>query len=194
VAAKYYDQTFLEVAIIVKSKTLNLALCALFAALTAILSQIALPIGPVPINMAAFAVFCAGTLLGSKLGALSLTVWVGLGASGIPVFSMWRGGLVVLIGPTGGYIVGYIAAAFVTGLITERFNKNNKIYLYFSAMLAGALTYFIMGTMWFMFLSRAGFIEALTVCVVPFIPGDLLKIAATATLTKRIRPVIFMKR
>lgn len=176
-----------------KSKTLKMILCALFAALTAVLSQIAIPIGPVPINLATFAVFCAGALLGSKLGALSLTIWAALGAVGVPVFSMFRGGLSALVGPTGGYIIGYIPAAFLTGLIVEKINKNNKIYLYPVAMLAGFLTYFTMGSIWFMFLTGTELIEALMMCVVPFIPGDLIKIAVATVLAKRLRPILHAK-
>jgi biotin transport system substrate-specific component len=175
-----------------ESKTQKMMLCALFAALTAVLSQIVIPIGPVPINLAAFAVFCAGALLGSRLGALSLAVYTALGAVGAPVFAMLRGGLGVLAGPTGGYIIGYIPAAFFTGLLIEKINKSNKIYPYPAAMLTGMLTYFILGTAWFVASTGTGFAEALTLCVIPFLPGDLLKIAAATLLARRLRPLLHM--
>ena len=167
-----------------------MTLCALFAAITAALSQIAIPIGPVPFNLATFAVFLAGALLGSKHGALSLAIWVALGAVGVPVFSSFRSGLGALAGPTGGFIIGFIPAAFLTGLIIEKFNKKNQAHIYVVAMLAGALTYFLMGTAWFMFSADAGLLEALTVCVFPFIPGDLLKLAVAVILAKRLRPLL----
>ena len=176
-----------------ETKTLKMVLCALFAALTAVLSQIAIPIGPVPINLATFAVFCAGTLLGPKLGALSLAVWVALGAAGVPVFSLFRGGLAALVGPTGGFIIGYVPAAFLIGLINEKINKENKTLLYPVSMLAGFFTYFAFGSIWFMYLTNAGLIEALMTCVVPFIPGDLAKIAVATFLVKRLCPVLHNK-
>ncbi len=167
-----------------------MVLCALFAALTAVLSQIAVPIGPVPINLATFAVFCAGALLGPKLGALSLAVWAALGAAGAPVFTLFRSGLGALAGPTGGYIIGYIPAAFLIGFINERINKENKTLLYPVAMLAGLFTYFTFGTVWFMYLTNAGLPEALMACVIPFIPGDLAKIALAAVFVNRLHPVV----
>ena len=170
-----------------KTKTSKIASCALFAALTSILSQVVIPVGPVPINLATFAVFCSGAVLGSKLGALSLVVWAALGILGAPVFTMFRSGPAVLAGPTGGYIIGYMPAAFLTGLILEKFNKNNEIYLYFIAMLSASLIYFTMGTTWFMISTNTSLRQALVICVIPFIPGDLLKMAVAAVLAKRIR-------
>lgn len=103
------------------SKTTYMALCGLFAALTAVCSYISIPLGftPVPVNLATLAVFLAGGLLGKKYGTVALSVYVLLGAVGLPVFSEFRGGLGVIAGPTGGYIIGYIAAAFLVGLIIE---------------------------------------------------------------------------
>lgn len=175
-----------------RTKTYKMVMCALFAALTAVLSQIAIPIGPVPINLATFAVFCAGALLGSKLGALSLAVFAALGAVGVPVFAMFRGGPGALVGPTGGYIVGYIPAAFVTGLILEKWGNKNKIYLYPVAMLGGMLTYFMLGTVWFMFSTNTGLWNSLMICVIPFLPGDFIKIAAATIISKRLCPILQM--
>lgn len=174
-----------------KTNTHKMVLCALFAALTAILSQIAIPIGPVPINLATFAVFCAGAILGSKLGSLSLVIWAALGAVGVPVFSMFRSGFGALAGPTGGYIIGYIPAAFITGLLIEKFNRSNKVYLYPVIMLAGMLTYFILGTAWFMFSTSTGLWDALMICVFPFLPGEFIKITAATIVAKRIRPMLY---
>ena len=176
-----------------KSKTHALVLCALFAAMTAALSQIIIPIGPVPINLATLAVFCSGALLGSKLGALSQGVWVALGAAGVPVFAMFRGGLGALVGPTGGYIIGYVPAAFVTGLIIEKFGKDSKI-MYPVAMFVGMLIYFTLGTVWFVFLTGTGLASALMICVIPFLPGDFIKIAAATILTKQLQPILQSKQ
>ncbi|MDR1272351.1 MAG: biotin transporter BioY [Clostridiales Family XIII bacterium] len=173
-----------------KTSTLKMILCAMFAAITAVLSQIVVPIGPVPISLGTLAVFCAGSLLGSRLGALSIAVWVALGIIGVPVFAMFRAGVGTLAGPTGGYIAGYIPAAFITGLLIEKFSKGGKTTLYPVFMLAGMATYFILGTSWFVISTGTGIWEALMVCVIPFLPGDFLKIAAATVLAKRLRPIL----
>lgn len=174
-----------------KMRTIELITCALFAALTAVCSQIAVPIGPVPINLATFSVFFAGALLGAKLGGLSQVVYVLLGAVGVPVFSMFRGGPGVLLGPTGGYIAGYVLAAWLVGFISERYG--NRLPILALAMLAGFFTYMTTGTFWYMFSTNSGFGEACMVCVVPFIPGDILKMVLAATLARSLKPVLQRK-
>jgi len=177
-----------------RSKTRLLVLCALFAALTAVLSQVIIPIGLIPINLATFAVFCAGALLGSKLGALSLALWVAIGAVGMPVFTMFRGGFGALLGPTGGYIVGYVPAAFIIGMIIENAETftSKKVILYPAAMLVGMLNYFILGTVWFMYSTSTGLWEALMICVIPFLPGEAIKIACATLVAIRVRPLLYL--
>ncbi len=174
-----------------KAKAIHFVLCALFAALTVVLAQIAIPIGPVPISLATFSVFIAGALLGAKLGAICQAVYVLLGAVGVPVFAGFKGGLGVLVGPTGGYIAGYILAAWFVGLIAEKFG--NKLWGLFLAMLAGFFAYMITGTGWFMFITQNGLAEALMICVVPFLLGDALKMILAATLAYRLRPILRIK-
>ena len=175
-----------------KSRITKMILCAMFAAITAVLSQIAIPIGPIPINLATFAVFCAGALLGPRLGALSMTVWVALGAVGVPVFTMLSGGFAILTGPTGGFIIGYIPAAFLVGLIIDKANSR-KIYVYPIAMIAGAVIYFTLGTVWFMVVMITGPVQALMACVVPFLIGDAVKIVAATSLCFALRPIVYAK-
>ena len=98
----------------------TLALCALFTALVAVCSQITIPLPLIPINLALFAVYLAGALLGPWRGALSLLVYLLLAAVGVPVMAGFRGGLGNLVGNTGGYVVGYIFAAFLTGLLVQK--------------------------------------------------------------------------
>ena len=107
------------------TKTTYLALCGLFAALTAICSWISIPLGftPVPVNLGTLAVYLTAGLLGPKYGTISITVWALAGAVGVPVFSGFRGGIGVLAGPTGGYIIGYIVAAFIIGALIGVFTK-----------------------------------------------------------------------
>lgn len=166
----------------------NMAACALFAALTAVLSQIAVPIGPVPINLATLSVFLAGALLGAKLGGASQLVFVLLGLVGVPVFSLFRSGPNVLIGPTGGYLFGYVLAAWLTGYLAER--SGSKAFRLTLAMLAGFFVYMLAGTAWYLLSTRSSLMTALSVCVIPFLPGEAVKIIAAVLLSMRLRPIL----
>ncbi|MCI7146465.1 MAG: biotin transporter BioY [Clostridiales bacterium] len=179
-------------------KTKYMALCGLFAALTAVCSWISIPLGftPVPVNLATLAVFLAGGLLGKKYGSISLIVYTLVGAVGAPVFSGFQGGAGVLAGPTGGYIIGYIAAAFVTGLITEKMSrKKGQKYLFnlltiALAMVCGLAACYLLGTAWFMISTGTGLGASMVMCVIPFLPGDALKIIAGSLLVSRLRRFI----
>lgn len=171
-------------------KTKNLILFGIFAALTAVCSMVSIPLPftPVPINLATLSVFLAGGLLGSKGGAMSQTVYVLLGAIGLPVFHNFSGGIGVIAGPTGGYIIGYIVAAFVIGLLIEKIG-----YSYTKAPLAmatGLFFCYLLGTLWFMGLTKMGLVEALMLCVVPFLIGDAIKIVAAVLLVTKLKPIL----
>lgn len=188
------------------SNTVYLVLCGLFAALTAICSFITIPLGftPVPINLGTLAVFLTGGILGRKYGVVSIVVYVLLGAAGVPVFSGFRGGISVLAGPTGGYIIGYIAAVFVIGAITDRYMKrayeNRRSGKAAScaaetlfpalAMVCGLVICYALGTVWFMISTGTPLWASLVSCVFPFLPGDAIKIAAAAILVRKLRPII----
>ena len=167
-----------------------LALTAMFTALTAILAQISvpLPFTPVPISMATFAVFCAGALLGPKYGSASLALYTLLGALGVPVFAQFTAGLGILAGPTGGYIIGYILAAFFTGLIITR--AQGRFIVYPLAMAAGLLACYAFGTLWFCIVYQSGLAAALVACVVPFLPGDAIKIAVASFLCPALKKAL----
>lgn len=110
------------------SNTVYMILCGLFAALTAICSFITIPLGftPIPVNLGTLGMFLTGGILGKKYGTISITVYVLMGAAGVPVFAGFRAGLSVLAGPTGGYIAGYIAGAFIIGCILDMALQNKK--------------------------------------------------------------------
>lgn len=167
-------------------KTRNLVLYALFAAVTVVLSQIAIPLPftPVPINLATFAVFLAGGLLGATGGAVSQAVYVLLGAVGAPVYAQFSGGLGILAGPTGGYLIGYITAAWLAGFLLPRLPQ--KIHFHMLAMALGMLSCYVLGTGWFMHQQNVGLLPALGMCVIPFLIGDALKILAAALVVKKI--------
>ena len=170
--------------------TKKMILCALFAALTAVCSMISIPLPftPVPINLATLSVFLAGGLLGSRYGALSQLVYVLLGAIGLPVFHSFTGGLSILTGPTGGYIIGYIAAAWLIGFLIEKLG--NDFYKIIISMIEGLIICYTLGTLWFMYITSTGLTAALMMCVVPFLIGDAIKIIAAAILVKRLHKLI----
>lgn len=170
-----------------KVKTKDIILCALFAALTGVLSQISIPLPftPVPINLATIGPFLAGGLLGAGRGAVSQAVYAILGIVGIPVFAGFTSGLGILVGPTGGYILGYVAAAMIVGLILGK--KSDKIYKFIIAMVLGLAACYGLGTMWFMFVTGNGVSESLLLCVVPFLPGDVIKIMLSSYLALKLK-------
>ncbi|MDR0381962.1 MAG: biotin transporter BioY [Oscillospiraceae bacterium] len=167
-------------------RALDLVFCALFAALSAVLSPLTIPIGPVPIGLAHVSIFLAAGLLGAKYGAVSQAVFVLLGAAGLPVFSGFRGGLGVLAGPTGGFIVGYVLCAFLVGLWVDRRGRSLRVLV--PALVCGQLATYLPGLFWYMYLTRASLSAALLVCVLPFLLGDAAKIALSAVLIRKLWP------
>jgi biotin transport system substrate-specific component len=171
-------------------KTKKMILYALFAALTAACSMISIPLPftPVPINLATLSVFLAGGLLGSKGGAISQLVYVLLGAIGLPVFHSFTGGLGILSGPTGGYIIGYVAAAWLIGFMVEKLGQG--YYKNMISMAAGLAVCYALGTLWFMYITSTGLVAALMLCVVPFLLGDAFKIVAGSILVKKLHRLV----
>lgn len=171
-------------------KTKTMILYALFAALTVVCSMISIPLPftPVPINLATLSVFLAGGLLGSKGGAISQSVYVILGAVGLPVFHSFTGGFGVLTGPTGGYIIGYVAAAWLTGFLIEKLGHG--FYKNMISMIAGLFVCYTLGTLWFMYITSTGLTAALMMCVVPFLIGDAVKIIAGSILVQKLYKLV----
>ena len=162
------------------------------AALIAICAWITIPIGPVPFTMQTFAVITIAGLLGWKRGVASVFVYIALGALGAPVFSGFGGGIGVLAGVTGGYIVGFIFTALIVGLVADRFKGILPLAL---SMLGGILCCYAFGTIWFMIVytrstGAIGLVSILSKCVFPYILPDLIKIALGILLTKRLRKYI----
>ena len=159
--------------------------CALFAALTAVCSQLAIPMPwGVPSNLALFAVYMAGTMLGPVWGAASQLVYLLLAAVGVPVMAGMQGGPAVLLGKTGGYVLGYIFAALITALISKALGR--KFWSLCVAMVVGCAACYVLGTIWFMTLTGADLASALGWCVLPYLPGDAIKIVLAAVLTLQL--------
>ena len=178
-----------------KMTTHDLVLCALCAAVTCILAPLSVPLaGEVPISLATFAVLLSGILLGAKLGGLSQLIYVLLGSVGVPVFAGWTGGIGITLGVTGGYIIGYIPMAFVAGLLYHKFGRNESgarkyIVMFISMALATAVLY-TLGTAWFMAQTRMTLAASLAACVIPFLPGDLIKIIAVMLVAPPIEAAL----
>lgn len=170
-----------------QTKTFNLVFCALFAALTAVFSQLSIPIQPVPINLATLSVFLAGGVLGAKYGTVSQAVFVLMGAAGLPVYAQFSGGPGVLAGPTGGYLAGYVAAAFTVGFLCDRFGRRMPVLLL--SMVLGLALCYALGTAWFVWVRKTDVISALGLCVAPFLLGDALKIAVAAVVVPQLRRI-----
>jgi len=150
------------------------------------LIAIPLPFTPVPITLQTFFTFLSGAILGKYLGALSQLIYVLLGVVGLPVFAKGSSGIGPLLGPTGGYLMGFIPAAFLIGWILERREKA-PFGLVFLAMVVGLLGIYIPGVGWLMWVTRLSLVKALLLGVLPFLPGDAVKIAVGALIVKKVK-------
>jgi biotin transport system substrate-specific component len=159
---------------------------SLFGALTAVGAYIIIPLPPVPITLQTLFLGLAGVLLGARLGALSQVVYILLGLIGLPVFAGGKAGFGVLIGPTGGYLIGFVVAAALTGKITRMKDRPGFAWLCL-AILAGEAAMYGLGVIQLAVVARLSLYKALAVGLVPFIPGDVVKIVLTAWIALKIR-------
>lgn len=150
-----------------------MALCALVTAALCILAPLSVPIGPVPITLAVLVVALFPYLVGAKLSALAVALYLLIGALGLPVFSGFEGGVQKLFGATGGYLVGYIPLALIGGVFIE---KSKKPLVQFLGLLLGLLVCYALGTVWLSAYLKLSLSAALSVAVLPFIPFDLIKL------------------
>ncbi|WP_100065358.1 biotin transporter BioY [Miniphocaeibacter massiliensis] len=172
-----------------KLKTKDLTFISIFIAIITICSWISIPI-TIPFTLQTFAVFVTVDLLGTKRGFLAILLYILLGIIGLPVFSNFKGGVSSIIGPTGGYILGFLFTAIVMGILIEILPKRN-ISLIFSMVLS-LLVCYVFGTMWFMFFytKSSGSItifKALSLCVFPFIIPDFVKIGLASIIIIKLK-------
>jgi biotin transport system substrate-specific component len=165
-------------------ETKYLVKTALMAALMASTGFFAIPVGPVPITLQTFFSLLAGVVLGPLYGAVSMILYVILGVLGLPVFSKGQSGIGVVLGPTGGFIVGFIFAAWLIGILTSK-NKNDypKILI---AMLGGVIVIYLFGLLQFVLVTKTPFSQAILAVVIPFIPIDAVKAVFAAVVGKRL--------
>lgn len=174
------------------SKTTDIVYIGVFAVLIAICSWISIP-AVVPFTLQTFGVFMAVQTLGGKRGTMAVLIYILLGAAGVPVFAGFSGGIGVLLGSTGGYIIGFVFSALVMWFVQNIFGRKTLVSII--SMLLGLFVCYAFGTAWFMAVYARGGSEAslLTVlgwCVIPFIIPDLIKIALAYLVSSRIKKAV----
>ncbi|MFR8725878.1 MAG: biotin transporter BioY [Mediterraneibacter faecis] len=169
-----------------KIRTKQMVLIALMTAVTCVLGplSIPLPFSPVPISLTNFAIFLAIFVLGMKSETISFIIYLLLGAIGVPVFSSFRGGLQVLAGPTGGYLIGFIFLALIMGFALEHFDR--KLVPTIIGMIIGMAVCYAFGTVWLAKLLSLSFKEGLMMGVIPYLPGDAAKIIIAAIVGPKL--------
>ncbi|WP_123053216.1 biotin transporter BioY [Clostridium sp. JN-1] len=167
-------------------KLKEMTTAAIFTALTAILAQISIPLPftPVPITFQIFAVFISAIILGSKLGALSQLVYVLLGAIGAPVFANFTGGLNIVLGPSGGYLISYPIIAFIIGKISE---KELSFVKSIMGLITALILCYTIGSLQLAFVTKMTIGKSIMVGILPFIPLDTIKVILAYILGSRVR-------
>lgn len=177
-------------------KTRNMILTALFAAIICVMALLSsvIPIlfGPIPLSLVIFAIYVTAASLNWKYGTLAVIVYILIGLVGIPVFSNFGAGVPKLIGPTGGFILGYIPCALVIGLIIDRLES--KKWAYPAAMVLGTIVLYAFGAAWFAVSQNVTLTKALAVCVVPFLIFDAAKIVVASFVSPALRKALKKQR
>ena len=173
-------------------RTVDIAYIGLFVAVMAICSWISIPL-TVPFTLQTFAVFVTLEIIGGKRGTLSILVFLLLGAIGVPVFAGFKSGVAVLLGTTGGYLIGFLCTALIYWLFTSLLG--NKFIVKLIALLLGLVVCYAFGTAWYMvvYMKSTGTIGLATVlgwCVTPFVIPDLVKLAVAFIISDRVKKVI----
>ena len=179
-----------------RSATYDIAVIAVSAALITICSWISLQIGPVPVTLQTLAVLAVLLTTGGRRGTIAVAVYLALGAIGVPVFSGFKGGPAAFAGPTGGFLLGFLAAALVYWLLEKLVfarlmtTQKKKIIFGFVISVIFELVMYTVGVIWFMTVYAAqtgpvGLVTVLGWCVIPFIIPDLVKIAAAVIISSR---------
>lgn len=171
-------------------KIREMVFTALFAAIICVVSPfiILLPFSPVPLSLATFAIYIAAASMNWKTGTLAVALYLLIGMIGLPVFSGFTGGVQKLVGPTGGFLIGYIPCAFIIGRIIDKFER--KTWLYPVSMVLGTSVLYACGTVWFIISMKYTLAAALMACVVPFLIGDAVKIILASVIAPVLRKVL----
>lgn len=173
-----------------KNSTKRLTVIGLCSAMLCIIAPftIPLPVSPVPVSLAPLMIFISAYILSTSGCTLCVLVYLLIGAVGLPVFSGFTGGIGIIAGPTGGFLIGYLATAFVSSFFLH---KSSKSCIQIAGMVLGLGCSYLTGTVWFSLQQNVNFMTAATLCVVPYIAGDVLKIAAAFILGKKLQKTDF---
>lgn len=185
---KYGGNNKMSTTEVTRSKTRDMVYIAIFAVIIAICSWISIP-ATVPFTLQTFGVFVTVGLLGGKRGSLSVLIYILLGTIGIPVFAGFNGGVGIILGNTGGYIIGFLLSALVMWAVEKLLGK--KTWMLALSMLLGLVVCYAFGTIWFMVVygknvGEIGLWTTLGWCVLPFIIPDIIKIAVALLVCKRL--------
>ena len=163
----------------------TLTMTAAAAAVLAVVGPWALPFGPIPLSLCTLFLYLTGWVLSPKQALAAAGVYVLIGTAGLPVFAGFTGGPGHLAGPAGGFIIGYLPVAAVCALFVRRFPSRRGMQL--AGLVLGTAVLYLTGTLWFCLQTDTGLTGALMICVVPFLPGDLVKILAALFLGPALR-------
>ena len=167
-----------------RGRAYRITVCGVTAAALCAVGPFTIPIGPVPVAFSNLMICLSLYLLGWRWGTVSCGAWLLLGMAGLPVFSAFGSGASRLLGPTGGYLLGYLPMAVIGGLAIDHTRRR---WLQALGLTAGTAVLYALGTAWFCLQSGSALVPALWVCVLPFLPFDLLKIAAALALGPVLR-------
>lgn len=176
-----------------KISTKDLVLTGMFTAILCVMAQIAIPIQPIPFTLSIFALFLIGALLQPRYAFLAALIYLLLGAFGVPVFAGFKGGLTHLTGPTGGYLFVYPIMAFVTAL-SHQLGKKHRIISLSIGMIISLFLCYLVGTLWFTYITGKTLYVALTLCVFPFVPFDIVKIILAVSVSLLIRKALIKQQ
>lgn len=174
-----------------KISTKQLAMVGIMAAICCIIGPLSISVGAIPFSLSVISVCVTGYVLGARLAPLAILVYILIGAAGLPVFSKFEGGIAKIMGPTGGYIVGFIFFAAIVGFFAEKF-ESKMIYMQCIGLLLGLFACYLFGTVWFTITNTKGmdFMSALKVCVYPFVIVDIAKLVLSFIIGNTLRKTI----
>ena len=168
-------------------RTRNLTYISMFVAIIAVCAQISIPLpGGVPLTLQTWAISLAGVLLGVKKGALAAVVYMLLGAVGVPIFTNFGAGMGIILGPTGGFILSFPMQAALSGAGAS---KGNLFWL-IAGLVAGTVVNLFTGMVYLSFVLSINIEAAFAAAVLPFIPGEVIKIALVAVIGKSIKTAL----
>ena len=165
--------------------TSTMTMVALMAAVLCVLAPFSIPIGPIPISLATFGLYLTVMILGGKKAIIVCLMYLLIGFVGVPVFSGFSGGPMKLIGPTGGYFFGYLLLTLIAGWFVDKFPKKRVMCLF--GFILGTAACYVVGTAWLAFQLKMNFASALVVGVLPFLAGDVIKIAVAMWIGTLVR-------